>query len=1778
MLKYARALFMTLSVIIMVLAFKTPAYGEYKLIKKIDVSPKNVTTNEIYKNLGKINITGTYYDGTTVNLTGNENIYYNADDDDIADVEKHYLWSQHKSGTTSIRVSYSDMVVSCSTTISVTLNQPPADNSNWISGPSAGISIVDCDVADDKTVGVTNGTTVKLFYNGSWHSIGGPGGDSIVTMAVHNRNAVWAACDPSTNKQGYVYFWNGLSWSQKGSPKADTNLSTAFYSSTDYSKDYPDMDVDSAGTPYISVYVEVSNNNSTRNGYVMKWTGSKWQGLGGVVFDHERAEMGLLLVKSPSEIYAERYWIGWAYQSDLMKWNGSSWNVQYNGSRLKLEDLSKTSSGSVVFALNDSNGNEDSEIRRISGASNYLVASDPPEIGFTKPLLIDRDNNKWVVAWVDGVGKKFLKYDPSRKFVNNLDANRICNLWENSNGTITVLYNNGQTFSNGSTYTAPPTGSISINNGAATTNSTSVVLNLDWSETGVQMEIRNDSSSFTGNWQWCSTPKSWTLSSGYGTKYVYIRFRDADGNISQTYYDTINYTQTDTTPPTGSITIQNSSPTTSSSVVLQLIATDDTGITGVEIRNDNSSFTGNWQAVPGYQYYASTPIWTLSSGYGTKYVYVRYKDGAGNISQTYYDTINYTQADTIPPTINANPSSGTISPGASINITVTDPSGILATYYQWNFESNYTLASNGSSFTVTAPTASGYYTLYIYAYDNSSNYNPTGWVMFSYTVQQPGAKPTVTTNSSVTNKTTSSATAKGNVTSDGGAVITSRGIQYRPSWSGTWTSKSTTGTTGAFSVSLTGLSASTTYYYRAYASNSKGTSYGAQYIFTTSAPPQTVPTVVTDSYATSITSSSATAKGNVTSDGGAVITGRGIQYRPSWSGTWTSKSTTGTTGAFSVSLTGLSASTTYYYRAYASNSKGTSYGAQYSFTTPTILTGISASPNPVSIAKGLTQKLTATANMSDGTNNNVTSAASYVSSNSGIAAVNSSGLITGAAIGTASINITYNGKSTSVSVTVTAPVATNISAEPNPATVNEGKTQQLTVTAELSDGTTSDVSGMASYSSQSTSTATVDNTGKVTGVMQGTTIINISYSGKSTQVNVTVNEGTPPDITFNPEGGIFSGNVEVAIECSDASGLANSRYVWSTSVEKPESGWVDFAPPYTSQTTLKSNAGTWYLHVSSTDTYDNEQWAYKVFSIISSTMSAAVRPTDGVMFMAGSDGTVIVLGKDEQLLSQIQWTGADRTTPDAANIKAVLAYEDGRMLFAGGGGKYQIRNASGQWKAPDTWIHAGKDIQSLSYLYNASGIITGDVLMAGEEGCWQVLKSNGNLGVSGTCSWTDASAAAQGRANGNMVIAGSQGKVKIFKPDGSPLTDQNWTKSDGVTPDTSNIYAVLGFMDKSILFAGQNGKYQLRKPDGTWGQTGNWGHAGESIKALSMLPNGNVLMTGGDGYYQVLDITINADGSYTLSPGEKGRYLLHNTAASASRSDGRILLCGNNWNYRIYKLEPEYTIETEDIESNSVTIKAQWDGKAFGEINGAAVEWGTGGTFTNKTAITGLHTTITGLTAGRTYNFRIKAGLGWPISYTSKTITATTSFPVAVSQFTDRVTAANQWIEEAVDSGQITEEEVIDKGYNRYFPNSEVVCKFVIDPGGADIDRYDISLDVNADNTTGIDTSYIKIVKIDYDGTTQWGYTDNPGPPGGADKPLCGKYDGSEIIEFEIDNPGNKVITVWCKYKFINLDMDSIPAEFRNRVEVTAVSGGDIKALEPTYNTIYLRKAKIEYM
>jgi uncharacterized protein (TIGR02145 family) len=171
----------------------------------------------------------------------------------------------------------------------------------------------------------------------------------------------------------------------------------------------------------------------------------------------------------------------------------------------------------------------------------------------------------------------------------------------------------------------------------------------------------------------------------------------------------------------------------------------------------------------------------------------------------------------------------------------------------------------------------------------------------------------------------------GIITSDGGEKIVSRGVCWSLYPNPTIANNKTINSfgTGIFESLFTGLNPLTTYFVRAYATNNDGTSYGEEFSFTTTQ--KTAPVLTTRNPA--ITQSSARTGGNISSNGGDPVSAYGVCWSTLPNPTISDYITTDGSGTanFSSLLTGLSSNTTYYTRAYATNSVGTAYGDEITF-------------------------------------------------------------------------------------------------------------------------------------------------------------------------------------------------------------------------------------------------------------------------------------------------------------------------------------------------------------------------------------------------------------------------------------------------------------------------------------------------------------------------------------------------------------------------------------------------------------------------------------------------------------------------------------------------------------------------------------------------------------------------------------------------------------------------------------------------------------------------------
>jgi uncharacterized protein (TIGR02145 family) len=195
------------------------------------------------------------------------------------------------------------------------------------------------------------------------------------------------------------------------------------------------------------------------------------------------------------------------------------------------------------------------------------------------------------------------------------------------------------------------------------------------------------------------------------------------------------------------------------------------------------------------------------------------------------------------------------------------------------------------------------------------------------------ARPTLST-AEVSEITSTTAKCGGTITSDGGATVIVRGVCWSTNPTPTVADNKTTNGAGAgsFISTITALTANTSYFVRAYATNSSGTGYGMTMAFTTLPP--TVP-VLTTTDVSEIAPTTAQCGGTITSDEGAYITARGVCWSTNPTPTVAdSKTIDGAdVGSFISYITDLTACTPYYVRAYATNSVGTGYGDAMLFTT-----------------------------------------------------------------------------------------------------------------------------------------------------------------------------------------------------------------------------------------------------------------------------------------------------------------------------------------------------------------------------------------------------------------------------------------------------------------------------------------------------------------------------------------------------------------------------------------------------------------------------------------------------------------------------------------------------------------------------------------------------------------------------------------------------------------------------------------------------------------------------
>lgn len=168
-------------------------------------------------------------------------------------------------------------------------------------------------------------------------------------------------------------------------------------------------------------------------------------------------------------------------------------------------------------------------------------------------------------------------------------------------------------------------------------------------------------------------------------------------------------------------------------------------------------------------------------------------------------------------------------------------------------------------------------------------------------------------------------------------------------------------------------------------------------------------------------------------------------------------------------------------------------------------TSLAVMPTSVNLVGNFTQQLTAVSTLGDGSSLDVTtdSGTSYTSSNSTVATVSTSGLVTAVNPGSSTVTVTRGSLTATSAVTVANATLQTIAISPLNATVQVGQSTSFTVTGTFSDGQNRNVTSSATFTSSNTAVATVSGN-SASGVSAGNSTITATVGAQNATASLTV--------------------------------------------------------------------------------------------------------------------------------------------------------------------------------------------------------------------------------------------------------------------------------------------------------------------------------------------------------------------------------------------------------------------------------------------------------------------------------------------------------------------------------------------------------------------------------------------------------------------------------------------------------------------------------------------------
>lgn len=244
-----------------------------------------------------------------------------------------------------------------------------------------------------------------------------------------------------------------------------------------------------------------------------------------------------------------------------------------------------------------------------------------------------------------------------------------------------------------------------------------------------------------------------------------------------------------------------------------------------------------------------------------------------------------------------------------------------------------------------------------------------------------------------------------------------------------------------------------------------------------------------------------------------------ISMSCAWSSTNTAVATVGSSSGTFGTATALSSGTATINAGFSFAGASATGSAQLTVSGAT-LAKITLSPSSGLVTPGSSLQFSATGTFSDGSKQTLTSGVTWTSSDTNVATVSAAGAATGQSPGVVTITAKVGGVTGTASVVVESSALTSIQVTPANVSIPATVQAQFKAIGQFADGNTQDLTGAVTWTSSSSSIATISNAsgsiGLATGIQPGTVTISAVFNGQVGTATLTVNSATLNSISITP--------------------------------------------------------------------------------------------------------------------------------------------------------------------------------------------------------------------------------------------------------------------------------------------------------------------------------------------------------------------------------------------------------------------------------------------------------------------------------------------------------------------------------------------------------------------------------------------------------------------------------------------------------------------------------------